>query len=77
MPFEAAQATRLPETRSYDRRQTESTAHPKSRAASQLHRTLGNQAFGRLLQTKLRLSEPGDEYEKEADLQQEERRGST
>ena len=34
----------------------------------QLQRTLGNQAFGNFIQAKLRINEPGDVYEQEADL---------
>jgi len=32
-----------------------------------LQRAIGNQALGRMLQTKLTISEPGDIYEQEAD----------
>jgi len=32
-----------------------------------LQRTIGNQAVGRLIQTKLKISQPNDKYEEEAD----------
>lgn len=35
--------------------------------SSRLSRTLGNEQLGRLIQTKLEVSEPGDRYEQEAD----------
>src|SRR5215213_498887 len=33
----------------------------------ELHQRIGNRAFGRLVQAKLNISEPGDEHEREAD----------
>ena len=32
-----------------------------------LQRSIGNQAVGRLIQAKLKISQPGDQYEQEAD----------
>jgi hypothetical protein len=40
--------------------------HPE-RPLSRLQRAIGNQALGRLIQAKLKVSQPGDEYEQEAD----------
>ena len=33
----------------------------------QLHRAYGNKAFGRFIQAKLKINQPGDAYEQEAD----------
>src|SRR6185295_9413388 len=44
--------------------------HPATRSEHplrQMQRTLGNRAVGHLIQAKLRVSQPGDEYEQEAD----------
>ncbi len=38
-----------------------------ARPMHQLRGALGNQAFGRVIQAKLQISQPGDEYEREAD----------
>jgi hypothetical protein len=38
-----------------------------ARPLHQLRGALGNQAFGRVIQAKLQISQPGDEYEREAD----------
>jgi len=38
-----------------------------ARPMHQLRCALGNQAFGRVIQAKLQISQPGDEYEREAD----------
>ena len=38
-----------------------------ARPLHQLRGALGNQAFGRVIQAKLQISRPGDEYEREAD----------
>lgn len=40
--------------------------HPVQRVG-ELHRAIGNQTVGRLLQRKLTINEPGDSYEQEAD----------
>ena len=40
--------------------------HPM-RGITELHRAIGNQAVGRLLQRKLVVNTPGDAYEQEAD----------
>jgi hypothetical protein len=40
--------------------------HPVGRVG-ELHRAIGNQGVGRLLQRKLTINEPGDSYEQEAD----------
>jgi hypothetical protein len=39
------------------------TIHP----LLQLQQTIGNQAVGRIIQTKLKVGQPGDKYEQEAD----------
>jgi outer membrane protein OmpA-like peptidoglycan-associated protein len=41
--------------------------HSASNPHLQLQQTLGNQAFGQLIQAKLKISQPGDTYEQEAD----------
>ena len=38
-----------------------------ARPLNQLRGALGNQAFGRVIQAKLQISQPGDQYEQEAD----------
>jgi hypothetical protein len=38
-----------------------------ARPLHQLRGALGNQAFGSVIQAKLQISQPGDEYEREAD----------
>src|SRR3954469_22619359 len=49
------------------------SARPRSSQAGVGHsivefqRVLGNQAFGRFIQTKLEINQPGDAYEQEAD----------
>jgi hypothetical protein len=42
-------------------------ARPPANPLAQIQQALGNQATGRLLQTKLNISQPGDVYEQEAD----------
>ena len=40
---------------------------PTSRQLFQMHKTLGNRAVGRMIQAKLTIGRPDDEYEREAD----------
>src|SRR5262249_23043467 len=46
---------------------TPSPLRAPARPLHQLRGALGNQAFGRVIQAKLQISQPGDEYEQEAD----------
>ena len=46
---------------------TPSPQRAPARLLRQLRGSLGNQAFGRVIQAKLQISQPGDEYEQEAD----------
>lgn len=41
--------------------------YPPAHPLLQLQRALGNQAFGRFIQAKLKINQPGDVYEQEAD----------
>ena len=43
------------------------TSFDASHCTLQLQRMIGNRALGRMLQAKLKVNEPGDEYEQEAD----------
>jgi|GEM_PF-3289480 len=44
-----------------------SSSHDASPSLVQFHWLMGNRAFGRMVQAKLRISQPDDEYEREAD----------
>ena len=46
---------------------TESTGHESVQLFRQLQETIGNEALGRRIQAKLKVSQPDDSYEQEAD----------
>jgi hypothetical protein len=68
MEQQRQQATHQPELESAAHFRPPTTpAQPHAHPFAQLQRAVGNQAFGHVLQTKLRVSEPGDAFEQEAD----------
>jgi len=71
MSPQRASQTKVPEAN--QRTNVSPSHHPPSPAYDsgpsllQLHSMIGNRAMGRILQAKLKVNEPGDEYEREAD----------